>query len=189
MDMLDSRHRVLWRGYREQWPEPMWLLRHHQLPRGGGEGHPLLCLSFPAWVSGGTVPPGTGRTSSLSPALRLLGAPPTTLPLEGFHLTDGDSEARERGPRACPRQAGPGAQSVGRRPPPSLLLGGRLCRLPGSLPAPHASWGEGRSRRDPISASPPPAASQALCSGTAPSRAGLSPFRRTLWPALCPWSC
>lgn len=117
------------------------------------------------------------------------GPPPTTLPLEGFHLTDGDSEARERGPRACPRQAGPGAQSVGRRPPPSLLLGGRLCRLPGSLPAPHASWGEGRSRRDPISASLPPAASQALCSGTAPSRAGLSPSRHTLWPALCPWSC
>lgn len=189
MDMLDSRHRVLWHGYREQWPEPIWLLRHHQLPRGRGRRAPTALPLVPGLGVWGDSP-SRNREDLLSiPCLRLLGAPPTTLPLEGFHLTDGDSEARERGPRACPRQAGPGAQSVGRRPPPSLLLGGRLCRLPGSLPAPHASWGEGRSRRDPISASLPPAASQALCSGTAPSRAGLSPSRHTLWPALCPWSC
>lgn len=48
MDMLDSRHRVLWRGYRKQWPEPIWLLRHPQLPRGRGRRAPTALTPLPS---------------------------------------------------------------------------------------------------------------------------------------------
>lgn len=76
MDMLDSRHRVLWRGYREQWPEPIWLLRHHQLPRGRGRRAPTALPLVPGLGVWGDSP-SRNREDLLSiPCLRLLGPRP-----------------------------------------------------------------------------------------------------------------